>query len=47
MRLLHGDIMQALQNRRLLDVVEDLHHFGAELVELGVRGESRDGPSTV
>ena len=34
--VLYGDLMQALQNLRLLDVVEGLHHFGAELVDLRV-----------
>jgi hypothetical protein len=34
--LLDGDLMQALQNLRLLDVVEDVHYFGAELVDLRV-----------
>lgn len=32
--LLYGDLMQALQNLRLLDVAEGLHRFGAELVDL-------------
>jgi hypothetical protein len=34
--VLYGDLMQALQNLRLLDAVEGLHHFGSELVEIRV-----------
>ena len=48
--LLYGDLMQALQNLRLLDVVEGLHHFGAELVDLRVlirRYRAREHPPLI